>query len=79
MAKITRNRGTGSAETDDTDSTWAGKKFKDYQDSKNKKGTITSGRGTSSKKLEDIPKTDLPDTEGVSKSSARGTKRGDSS
>ena len=73
MAKVTRNRGTGSADTDDTDSNWAGKKFKDYQDSKSKKGTITSG--TSSKKLEDIPKTDLPDTEKVSKSSARGTKR----
>ena len=76
MAKITRNRGTGSAETDDTDSNWAGKKFKKYQKDKTQSGTITSGRGTSSKQLEDIPKTDMPDgEESQSKVKNRGTSK----
>ena len=73
MAKITRNRGTKSVDADNTESNWAGKKFKKYQQSKNQKGTIPSGRGTSSKQLEDIPKTDLPDEEVQSKVKNRGT------
>ncbi len=76
MAKITRNRGTDSANTDNIEPNWAGKKFKKYQQDKNKSGTITSGRGTSSKQLEDIPKTDLPDgEESQSKVKNRGTSK----
>jgi hypothetical protein len=76
MTKITRNRGTESVDTDNTESNWAGKKFKKYQQEKTQKGTITSGRGTSSKQLEDIPKTDLSDDEEVqSKVKNRGTSR----
>ena len=35
--------------------------------------TIGSARGTSRKKLKDIPTTESPDTEGVSRTSNRGT------
>lgn len=80
MAKIIKNRGTSSSETDDVESNWAGEKFKKYQQDKKQQAaeeSITSGRGTSSKQLKDIPDTELPDTKGVSKSTKRGTERED--
>ncbi len=79
MAKITRNRGTETTDTDNVEPNWAGKKYKKYQKNKTQSGTITSGRGTSSKQLEDIPKTDLPDgEERQSKVKNRGTSKSDS-
>ena len=76
MAKINRARGTSSTETDNTDPSWAGEDFKKKQaEIKEQHGdeTIGSARGTSRKKLKDIPTTESPDTEGVSRTSNRGT------
>jgi len=76
MTKITRSRGTSSTDTDNTDPSWAGEDFKKHQaELKEQHGeeTVGSARGTSSKKLKDIPNTETPDTEGVSKTSNRGT------
>ena len=76
MAKITRSRGTSSSDTDKTDPNWAGEDFKKHQAELKKihgEETVGSARGTSSKKLKDIPNTETPDTEGVSKTSNRGT------
>jgi len=76
MAKITRSRGTSSSDTDDTDQKWAGEDFKKHQaELKEQHGeeVIGSARGTSSKKLKNVPNTETPDTEGISKTSNRGT------
>ena len=76
MAKISRSRGTSSTETDNTDPSWAGEDFKKKQaEIKEQHGdeTIGSARGTSRKKLKDIPTTESPDTEGVSRTTNRGT------
>ena len=76
MAKVIRARGTDSSETENTDPNWAGDEFKKKQaEKKEQYGEVSVGsaRGTSSKKLKDIPNTETPDTKGVSRTSNRGT------
>ena len=56
--KIRTGRGTGTIEVDNDPQKWTGEEFKKIQAArKNVAGerTITSGRGTGSRKLKDVP------------------------
>ncbi len=56
--KIRTGRGTGTIEVDDDATKWSGEEFKKIQEARKKvagKRTVTSSRGTGSRKLSDTP------------------------
>ncbi len=75
--KIRTGRGTGTIEVDDDASKWSGEDFKKIQAARKKAAanrTVSSGRGTGSKKLGDINESKkTPDTKGMTRSTGRGT------
>ena len=75
--KIRTGRGTGTIEVDDDASKWSGEDFKKVQEARKKataNRTVSSGRGTGSRKLGDTPESKAkPDTSGVIRSTGRGT------
>ncbi len=79
MAKvrIRTGRGTSTIEVDNDPKKWSGEEFKKIQEARKRESgerTITSGRGTGSRKLKDVPEPkDRPKYKGKL-SSGRGTK-----
>lgn len=75
--RIRTGRGTGSKEIDTKDNEWVGDKFRKLQSAKKEKSKnkiVSSGRGTSSRKYEDIPDpVERPSTEGMTRVTGRGT------
>ena len=75
--KIRTGRGTGTIEVDDDASKWSGDDFKKIQAARKKAAssrTVSSGRGTGSRKLGDMPESKkTPDTKGMTRSTGRGT------
>ncbi len=75
--KVRTGRGTGTVEVDDTGKKWSGDEYKKLQAEKNKKAAnrmITTGKGTGSKRLGDIPDPKArPSTEGMTRVTGRGT------
>jgi len=75
--KIRTGRGTGTIEVDDDPKKWSGEEFKKIQAMRKKAAAnrvVSSGRGTGSRKLGDIPDPkDRPSTEGMTRSTGRGT------
>ena len=75
--KIRTGRGTGTIEVDDDASKWSGDDFKKIQDARKKAAasrTVSSGRGTGSRKLGDMPESkSKPNTSGMTRSTGRGT------
>jgi len=76
--KIRTGRGTGTIEVDDDPKKWSGEEFKKIQAMRKKAAAnrvVSSGRGTGSRKLGDIPDPkDRPSTEGMTRSTGRGTR-----
>ncbi|MHA7734529.1 hypothetical protein [Nitrosopumilus sp. S6] len=75
--KIRTGRGTGTIEVDDAKQKISGDEFRKLQAEKKKAAgntRISSGRGTGSRKLSDVPEPkDRPSTEGMTRSTGRGT------
>jgi len=75
--KIRTGRGTGTIEVDDDPKKWSGDEYKKIQAIRKKAAAnrvVSSGRGTGSRKLGDIPDPkDRPSTEGMTRSTGRGT------
>ncbi len=75
--KVRTGRGTGTIEVDDTGKKWAGDAYKKAQAEKKKKAgnrTVTSGRGTGTRKLGDIPEPrERPSSKGMTRVTGRGT------
>ncbi len=75
--KVRTGRGTGTVEVDDTGKKWSGDEYKKLQAEKKKKAAnrmITTGKGTGSKRLGDIPDPKArPSTEGMTRVTGRGT------
>lgn len=75
--KIRTGRGTGTIEVDNDPQKWSGDQFKKIQEARKQAAgnrTVTSGRGTGSRKLKDVPDPkDRPKYKG-NISSGRGTK-----
>jgi len=75
--KIRTGRGTGTIEVDDDPKKWSGEEYKKIQAIRKKAAAnrvVSSGRGTGSRKLGDIPDPkDRPSTEGMTRSTGRGT------
>ncbi len=75
--KIRTGRGTGTIEVDDDASKWSGDDFKKIQEARRKAAsnrTVSSGRGTGSRKLGDAPATKkVTSTKGMTRSTGRGT------
>ena len=75
--KIRTGRGTGTIEVDNNPQKWTGEEFKKIQAARKSAAgerTITSGRGTGSRKLKDVPEPkNRPKYKG-SMSAGRGTK-----
>jgi len=76
--RVRTGRGTGSTEIESDDKgNWAGDEFRRTQsDKKNRTrdNTVSTNRGTSSKKYKDIPEpADRPSTEGITRITGRGT------
>ena len=75
--RVRSGRGTGTVEVDDSGKKWSGDEYKKLQAEK-KKATasrrVSTGRGTGSKKLGDIPDPKArPSTEGMTRITGRGT------
>lgn len=79
MAKIRvrTGRGTGTIEVDDDPTKWSGDEFRKIQDARKKASAnrmVHTGRGTGSRKLGDMPDPKArPSTEGMTRSTGRGT------
>ena len=75
--RIRTGRGTGTIEVDDDPTKWSGDEYKKVQDARKKAAanrTVSSGRGTGSRRLGDIPDPKArPSTEGMTRSTGRGT------
>ena len=75
--RIRTGRGTGTIEVDDDPTKWSGDEFKKVQEARKKASsnrTVSSGRGTGSRKLGDMPQSKkAPDTKGMTRSTGRGT------
>lgn len=75
--RIRTGRGTGTIEVDDDASKWSGDEFKKIQEARKKATSnrmVSSGRGTGTRKLSDIPDPKArPSTEGMTRSTGRGT------
>ncbi len=75
--RIRTGRGTGTIEVDNNPQKWTGEEFKKIQAARKSAAgerTITSGRGTGSRKLKDVPEPkNRPKYKG-SMSAGRGTK-----
>lgn len=75
--KVRTGRGTGSIEVDVGDLKFSGDEFKKIQAERKKAAgnrTVSSGRGTSRRKLSDIPEPkDRPSTKGQTTTTGRGT------
>ena len=75
--KIRTGRGTGTIEVDDDASKWSGEDFKKIQAARKAAASnrmVSSGRGTGSRKLGDMPESKkAPDTKGMTRSTGRGT------
>ena len=75
--RIRTGRGTGTIEVDDDPTKWSGDEFKKVQEARKKAAsnrTVSSGRGTGSRKLGDMPESKkAPDTKGMTRSTGRGT------
>ncbi len=75
--KVRTGRGTKIVEVDDTGKKWAGDAYKKEQAEKKKKASnrmVHTGRGTSSKRLGDIPEpSEKPSSKGMTRVTGRGT------
>ncbi len=75
--RIRTGRGTGTIEVDDDASKWSGDDFKKIQEARKKAASsrmVSSGRGTGSRKLGDMPDPKkTPDSTGRTMSTGRGT------
>ena len=75
--KIRTGRGTGTIEVDVEDLKFSGEEFKRIQAEKKKAAgnrTISTGRGTGRRKLQDIPEPKArPSSKGKTRSTGRGT------
>lgn len=75
--KIRTGRGTGTIEVDDDPKKWSGDEYKKIQAIRKKAAAnrmVSSGRGTGSRKLGDIPDPkSRPSTEGMTRITGRGT------
>ena len=75
--KVRTGRGTGTIEVDVKDLTFSGEEYKKIQAEKKKAAgnrTISTGRGTGSRKLEDTPEPkDRPSSKGKTTITSRGT------
>ena len=75
--KIRTGRGTGTIEVDNNPQKWTGDEFKKIQEARKSAAgerTITSGRGTGSRKFKDVPDPKSRPKYKGSMSSGRGTK-----
>ena len=75
--RIRTGRGTGTIDVDDDASKWSGDDFKKIQEARKKvvnNRTVSSGRGTGTRKLGDLPDPKkTQDTKGMTRSTGRGT------
>jgi hypothetical protein len=75
--KIRTGRGTGTTEVDVKDLKFSGEEYKKIQEEKKKiagNRTVSTGRGTGSRKLQDIPEPkDRPSSKGKTRITGRGT------
>ncbi len=75
--RIRTGRGTGTIEVDDDAAKWSGEDFKKIQNARKKAAanrTVSSGRGTGSRKLGDMPDPKkVVDSTGRTISTGRGT------
>ena len=75
--RVRSGRGTGTIEVDDDPKKWSGDEYKKVQAAKKKAAgnrMVHTGRGTGSRKLGDIPDPKArPSTEGMTRSTGRGT------
>jgi hypothetical protein len=75
--RIRTGRGTGTIEVDDDASKWSGDEFKKIQEARKKVAAnkmVHTGRGTGSRRLGDMPEPKArPSTEGMTRSTGRGT------
>ena len=75
--KIRTGRGTGTIEVDVEDLKFSGEEFKKIQAEKKKAAgnrTVSTGRGTGRRKLQDTPEPKArPSTKGSTRSTSRGT------
>ena len=75
--RVRTGRGTGTIEVDEDSSKWSGDEFKKIQEERKKVAgskMVHTGRGTSSRRLGDIPEPKARrSTEGMTRSTGRGT------
>lgn len=75
--KIRTNRGTSTIEVDVGDIKFSGDEYRKFQEQRKKMAgnrTVSAGRGTSRRKLSDIPEPkQRPSTEGRTRVTGRGT------
>ena len=75
--KVRTGRGTKIVEVDDSGKKWAGEAYRKEQAEKKKKASnrmVHTGRGTSSKRLGDIPEpSEKPSSKGMTRVTGRGT------
>ena len=75
--RVRTGRGTGTIEVDDDPKKWSGDEFRKIQEARKKKSVnrmVHTGRGTGSRKRGDIPDPKArPSTEGMTRSTGRGT------
>ncbi len=75
--KVRTGRGTKIVEVDDSGKKWAGDAYRKEQAEKKKKASnrmVHTGRGTSSKRLGDIPEpSEKPSSKGMTRVTGRGT------
>ena len=75
--KIRTGRGTGTIEVDNDPQKWSGDEFRKIQEARKKEAgarTVTSGRGTGTRQLKDIPDPKKKADYKGSVTSGRGTK-----
>ena len=75
--RIRTGRGTGTIEVDDDPTKWSGDQYRKIQEARKKAAgnrMVHTGRGTGSRKLGDMPEPKArPSTEGMTRSTGRGT------
>jgi hypothetical protein len=75
--RIRTGRGTGTIEVDDDPKKWSGDEYKKVQAARKKASAnrmVHTGRGTGSRRLGDMPDPKArPSTEGMTRSTGRGT------
>ncbi|KAF6246883.1 hypothetical protein C6990_07235 [Nitrosopumilus sp. b3] len=75
--RIRTGRGTGTIEVDDDPTKWSGDEYRKIQEARKKAAAnrmVHTGRGTGSRKLGDMPEPKArPSTEGMTRSTGRGT------